>query len=131
MARMKWFAGNQPAQGLVLAVLVFVLAYWPGRVGLGWSAAFAGILVLYSAVLIVFRHSGVVEALSSPGRDERTANINMKASAVSLFVVSAFVVGMFLVDLAHGNTGTTPWVVTGAVIGGSYLLSAILFAIRN
>jgi hypothetical protein len=131
MARMKWFVGSQPAQGLVLAAVVFVLAYWPGHIGFAWSATLAGILVIYSIGLIIFRNVSVVQALSTPRRDERTANINMKASTVSLFVVSTFVVVMFLVDLAHGNWSTTPWVITSALIGVSYLAGVIFFAIRD
>src|SRR6202048_3634918 len=108
MARMKSIVMTGPAQGLLLGVLVFAVAYWLGHVGLGLSLLLFAVMLVYSVILMVFRRSATVEVISQPSRDERTSNINMQASAVSLTVVCVLVVGAFLVDLAHGNTSTTP-----------------------
>jgi hypothetical protein len=48
---------------------------------------------------------------------------------VAFNVIVVFVIGAFFLDLAHRNTGMTPWV--AAACGLSYLLAAIFFTIRN
>ena len=122
---------NQAAQGLVLAVVVFVVADWLGHVGLGLSLMLSGVMVAYSAILLVFRRSNTVETLAQPTRDERTFSIHLRASAASLNVVCVFAIGAFFVDLAHGNSTVTPWVAVSAVAGLSYLLAAIFFSLRG
>lgn len=129
MERLKWLAGNQAAQGLVLAVVVFVVADWLGHVGIALSLLLAGVMVAYSVILIVFRRSTAMETLAQPNRDERTASIHMRASTVAFTVVACFAVGAFFVDLAHGNTGITPWVTIAAVSGLGYLVAAIFFSL--
>ena len=131
MERLKSMLVNQAAQGLVLAVVVFVVADWLGHVGLGLSLMLSGVMVAYSAILLVFRRSSTIETLAQPNRDERTFSIHLKASAASLSVVCVFAIGAFFVDLAHGNSTVTPWVAVSAVAGLSYLLAAILFSLRG
>ena len=131
MERFKLIITNQATQGLLAAVVVFFVANELGHVGLGLSLMLAAVMVVYSVILVAFRRFGTVEALAQPNRDERTFAIHLKSSAASLSVVTCVIVGAFLVDLAHGRTGTTPWVMMGAVIGLSYLLAAVFFSVRG
>ena len=131
MERFKLILTNQATQGLLAAVVIFFVANWLGHIGLGLSLMLAAVMVVYSVILVAFRRFSTVEVLAQPNRDERTFTIHLKSSAASLSVVTFVVVGAFLVDLAHGHTGITPWVTMGAVIGVSYLLPAIFFSVRG
>ena len=130
MTRIKSLAMSGPGSSYITAVVIFV-AGMIGHVGLGFSAAMAGVMVIYGTILLVFRSNATIEMLSSPGRDERTFEVNLKSAAIAYYAVIAFAIAAFLLDLAHGRTGMTPWVAVCVIGGLSQLASLVFFAARR
>jgi hypothetical protein len=91
----------------------------------------AGIMLAYGAVLVAFsRRSEVAALLRDSGHDERQAQINLRASALTAYSVILLAVGMGFVELARGRD-PGPWGVICAVAGLTYLVSIIVLSRRG
>jgi hypothetical protein len=112
-----------------MGVLVFGVAL-VGHAPLVVAFALAAVMVVYGVVVLLGRRSDFIGVLSAPQSDERSWNAHIRASAAAGQVVAAVVIVAFLLDLAHGNFGMTPWVAMGAVFGVTYLV-ALLFYVRR
>jgi hypothetical protein len=92
-----------------------------------WSA---GIMLAYGAVLVAFsRRSEVAALLRDTARDERQAQINLRASALSAYAVILVAIVMVFVELGQGRD-PGPWGLICAVIGVSYLGSVVVLSRR-
>jgi Predicted membrane protein (DUF2178) len=93
-----------------------------------WSA---GIMLAYGAVLVAFsRRSEVAALLRDTAHDERQVQINLRASALTAYVVILVAIAMTFVELASGREPGA-WGVICAVAGLSYLASVVILARRG
>jgi hypothetical protein len=91
----------------------------------------AGIMLAYGAVLVAFsRRSEVAALLRDSGHDERQAQINLRASALTAYSVILLAVAMGFVELARGRD-PGPWGVICAVAGLTYLVSIVVLSRRG
>ena len=118
--RSKWF---MPLFCLSLGVVVFVPSWLGGHLGEGVLslAVMAGFGLF---LLLVAMRSETVRGLTY-GRDERFAQIDLRATAVAgLAVITALIVA-WLVQLAQGHTGSPyDWLLG---IGGLAYIAAVAF----
>ena len=116
-AGQKWLI---PATCLAFGCLV-LLAGWlggqlvSGLIGLAIMAAF-GLFVAAAG------RSETIRGLRGDGRDERFAQIDLRATAITGLVLITAVIVAFLVEIARGHSGT-PYTWLGALAGLTYLLT--------
>ena len=94
-----------------------------GLVSLAWMAGF-GLFFL-----LVTGRSETIRGLTT-GRDERFAQIDLKATAVTGLVLITAVVVAWLVEIARGHSGA-PYTWLGALGGLSYALAIAFFRWRG
>ena len=114
-AKTRWLI---PATCLVFGGLV-LLAGWlggqlvSGVIGLAVMAAF-GLFVSVAG------RSETIRGLRGDGRDERFAQIDLRATAASGLVLITAVIVAFLVEVARGHSGA-PYTWLGALAGLTYI----------
>ncbi|MDL4775873.1 MULTISPECIES: hypothetical protein [Thermomonosporaceae] len=89
-----------------------------------------GIMVVYAAVLLLFRRSESVALLGGDEGDERQRTLRLRASDFGFSVLAVFCVGGFVVDLARGGDGM-PWAVICGVGGASFAGALIVLSRRG
>ena len=72
------------------------------------------------ALFLFGRRSETLQGLGGPGRDERWAMIDLRATALAGAVTIAFVIGAWLYEVARGEDGNE-FALIGAVAGLSYV----------
>ena len=113
----KWLV---PAFCLALGCFV-LLAGWlggqlvSGLIGLAVMAAF-GLFVVAAG------RSETIRGLRGDGRDERFAQIDLRATAITGLVLITAVIVAFLVEIARGHDGA-PYTWLGALSGLTYILA--------
>jgi len=123
--RSKWF---MPAFCLGLGGVVLLVGWLGGQLGTGLfglavMAAF-GLLIL-----LVTGRSETVRGLTT-GRDERFAQIDLKATAAAGLVLIITIIVAWLVEIARGHSGN-PYGWLGAIGGLSYALAVVFFRWRG
>ena len=124
-AGQKWVV---PAFCLVFGGLV-LLASWlggqlsGGLIGLGIMAAFGLFIALAG-------RSETIRGLRGDGRDERFAQIDLRASSITGLVLITAVLVAFLVEVARGHSGA-PYTWLGALAGFTYLLAVAFLRWRG
>jgi drug/metabolite transporter (DMT)-like permease len=119
--RSKWLV---PGFAVALGV-VFLVAQWvndqPGNglVSLAIMVAFAAALVAFSG------RSATFEVMRNPKADERSAMLDLRATAFAGLVVITVVVVAVFYELARGHD-PSPYSQLGAVAGVAYLLALIV-----
>jgi hypothetical protein len=123
--RSKWFT---PALCLALGVMVLLAGWLGGQLGTGiWGLAVMAAFGLF--LLLVTGRSETVRGLTT-GRDERFAQIDLKATAATGLVLITTVIVAWLVEIARGHSGD-PYTWLGAVGGLSYGLAIAFFRWRG
>ena len=74
--------------------------------------------------------SETLGGLGGPGRDERWAMIDLRASALAGFVLITVVIGAFLYEIANGDDGE-PYAQLGAIAGVAYIVALIAGRLRS
>jgi len=123
--RSKWF---MPAFCLALGVVVLVVAWLGGQPGSGVY----GLVVMTAfglVILLLTRRSETVRGLTT-GRDERFAQIDLKATAATGLVLILTVIVAWLVEVARGHSGE-PYGWLGAIAGLTYVAAVALFRWRG
>ena len=115
--RSRWW---MPAFSLFLGALVLA-AMWIGGARDGALKSFA-IFVVLAALFALGGRSDTLRGLGGPGRDERWAMVDLRASALAGLVVIVVLGGAWLGELAHGDDGS-PYSQIMAVGGVSYILA--------
>jgi hypothetical protein len=126
MSRSKWLVpGFSVALGFVyLAVLWANDDPRGGLVSLGIMVAFAAALVAFSG------RSGVAEVMRSPRADERSAMLDLHATALAgLVVITVIIVAVFY-ELATGGD-PSPYAQLGALGGVAYLVALFVLQRRS
>jgi hypothetical protein len=123
--RSKWF---MPLFCLALGGVVFVASWLGGQLGAGVvSLAIMAAFGLF--FLLVTGRSETVRGLTT-GRDERFAQIDLKATAVAGLALIITVIVAWLVEVAQGHSGS-PYTWLGAIGGLAYLLAVAFFRWRG
>jgi hypothetical protein len=114
----------------VAAGLAMLAAQWSAGYS-GRGLASLGIMLAFAAGLVVFSsRSGMVEVMRDPGADERTALLDLRATAFAGGVLIMVVVGAFIYETARGNDGT-PYTWLAAVAGVAYLAALVVLQRRS
>jgi hypothetical protein len=126
MPRSKWLV-----PGLSVGMgLLFLGVQWSnddpggGLVSLAIMVAFAVAIVAFSG------RSGVAEVMRNPRADERTAMLDLRATAFSGLVIIVAVIGAFVYELARGGD-TTAYARLGALGGVAYLVALFVLQRRS
>ena len=125
VARSKWFL---PLFCLGLGVVVLVASWLGGQLGAGVY----GLVVLAVFGLVLLLLTGRSETLRglTVGRDERFAQIDLRATAVAGLVLITAVIVAWLVEIARGHSGN-PYGWLGAIGGVAYILAVAFFRWRG
>ena len=123
--RSRWW---MPAFSLFLGALVLA-AMWIGGDRDDGLLSFL-IFVALAAVFAFGGRSETVRGLGGPGRDERWAMIDLRATAIAGTVVITVVIGAWLWEIAHGDDGS-PYAQIGAVGGLAYVLAVAFLRWRG
>lgn len=117
-----------PGFSLALGALIFAAFAVGGDVA-GGAICF-GIMALVAAAFLLGRRSETLQGLGGPGRDERWAMIDLRATALAGAVVIAALIAGWLWEVAHGDDGS-PYVELLAVSGIAYILAVALLRVRS
>ena len=122
----RWW---MPAFSLTLGAIMFAAFAIGGSVGDGLYAF--GVMAVLAAVFAVgSTRSETLGGLGGPGRDERWAMIDLRASAAAGLVLILVVIGAFLVEVARGND-PSPYSQLGAVAGVAYVIAVAVLRWRS
>jgi uncharacterized membrane protein len=125
ITRSRWLL---PLFSLALGIVVFVVSWVGGQFGAGLISL--AILAAFGLlILLLTGHSETVRGLTV-GRDERFAQIDQRATAVTGLVVLVTLIVAWLVATARGQNGHPyDWLL--AISGLSYLLAIAFFRWRG
>ena len=125
IARSKWFL---PLFSLGLGGVVLLASWLGGQLGAGVY----GLVVLAVFGLVLLLLSGRSETIRglTTGRDERFAQIDLRATAVAGLVLITAVIVAWLVEIARGHSGN-PYGWLGALGGLAYILAVAFFRWRG
>ena len=125
VARSKWFL---PLFCLGLGVVVLVASWLGGQLGAGVYGL--AVLAIFGLVLLLLTgRSETIRGLTV-GRDERFAQIDLRATAVTGLVLIITVIVAWLVEIARGHSGN-PYGWLGAIAGLAYILAVAFFRWRG
>jgi len=123
--RSKWFL---PLFCLALGVAALVAAWLGGQPGAGWISL--AIMAGFGLFLLFAGRSETIRGLRGDGRDERFAQIDLRATAVAGLALITTLIVAWLVEIAQGHSGS-PYDWLGAIGGLAYLLAVAFFRWRG
>ncbi len=104
--------------------LLFLGVQWASG-DLGGGLVSLAIMVGLAVVLIAFSgRSALVEVMRNPQADERSAMLDLRATAFSGLVLILVVIGAVFYELARGQN-PSPYAQLGAIAGVAYLVALI------
>ena len=118
--RSRWW---MPLFSLALGAAMFVAFAIGGDLG-GGVFSF-GVMAALAALFFFGGRSETLRGLGGPGRDERWAAIDLRASMFAGMVVLAVIIGAFMWEIANGDDGS-PYSALGA-LGGVAYIAAVAF----
>ena len=123
--RFRWF---MPLFCLGLGVVVLVASWLGGQLGAGLY----GLVVMTAFGLVLLLLGGRSETIRglTTGRDERFAQIDLRATAVAGLVLIITVIVAWLVEIARGHSGN-PYGWLGAIGGLAYIIAVAFFRWRG
>jgi hypothetical protein len=123
--RSRWW---MPLFSLALGAAIFAAVAIGGDAGQG-ALSFA-VMAAVAALFYFGGRSETLRGLGGPGRDERWAAIDLRASAVAGFVLITVVLGAWLWEVANGDDGS-PYVQLAAVAGVAYIATVAFLRLRS
>jgi hypothetical protein len=123
--RSRWWT---PLCSLAIGAAMFAAYAIGGAAGEGVLAF--GVMAALAAVFLFGGRSETLRGLSGPGRDERWASIDLRASAFAGLVAISAIIGAFLVEIASGDDGS-PYAQLGAVAGVAYVVAVAVLRWRS
>jgi hypothetical protein len=125
LARSKWFL---PLFCLGLGGVVLLASWLGGQLGAGVYGLV--VLAVFGLVLLLLTgRSETIRGLTT-GRDERFAQIDLRATAVTGLVLITTLIVAWLVEIARGHSGN-PYGWLGAIGGLAYILAVAFFRWRG
>ena len=123
--RSKWFL---PLFILGLGLLVLAVSWVGGQLGVGVYA----LAVMVGFALLVLLLTGRSETIRglTVGRDERFAQIDLRATAVAGLALIVALIVAFVVEIARGHSGN-PYSWLAAIFGLTYVLAIAFFRWRS
>jgi hypothetical protein len=121
----RWF---MPLFSLALGAVMFAAFAIGGSPGEG-AGAFAVMAAMAALFGFGARRSETLAGLGGPGRDERWAMIDLRATAASGLVLILVVIGAWLYEVANGRDGE-PYAQLGAIAGLAYVLAVAVARFR-
>ena len=120
LTRSKWFL---PSFSLVLGLVMLAVSWLGGHPG-------QGVISLAVLVILLAGRSETIRGLRGDGRDERFAQIDLLATAVSGLAVIVALIVAWLVATARGQSGQPyDWLL--AIAGLAYALAVGWFRWRG
>ena len=123
--RSRWF---MPAFSVFLGLLMLAAFWIGGRPGDGLGAL--AVMAAVGALFLFGGRSETLRGLGGPGRDERWAMIDLRATAFAGIVTILVIIGAWLVEIARGGDGN-PYGALGAVAGLAYIVGVALLRWRS
>jgi len=125
ITRSKWFL---PAFSLVLGLIMLAVSWLGGSPVQGVISL--AVLAAFGLVVLLAGRSETVRGLRGDGRDERFAQIDLQATALSGLAVIVALIVAWLVATARGQSGS-PYGWLLAIAGLTYLLAVAWFRWRG
>ena len=125
LTRTKWFL---PLFALVLGVVMLAAQWVGGHPGLGLAS-----LAIMAAAAVLFAAGGrseTIRGLRGDGRDERFAQLDLRATAFAGGAAIVAIIVGFMVDVARGGDGA-PYDWLGAVAGLAYVAAVVVQRVRG
>jgi hypothetical protein len=122
----RWW---MPLFSLGLGAIMFAAFAIGGSAGDG-VFAFGVMAVLAAVFAIGAPRSETLGGLGGPGRDERWAMIDLRASAAAGLVLILTVIGAWLYEVANGEDGS-PYSQLGAIAGVAYVIAVAVLRRRS
>ena len=125
ITRSKWFL---PSFSLVLGLVMLAVSWLGGSPGQGVISL--AVLAAFGLIILLAGRSETVRGLRGDGRDERFAQIDLQATALSGLAVIVALIVAWLVATARGQSGSPyDWLL--AIGGLAYLLAVAWFRWRG
>ena len=125
ITRSKWFL---PAFSLVLGLVMLAVSWLGGSPGQGVISL--AVLAAFGLIILLAGRSETVRGLRGDGRDERFAQIDLQATALSGLAVIVALIVAWLVATARGQSGSPyDWLL--AIGGLAYPLAVAWFRWRG
>jgi cobalamin synthase len=125
ITRSKWFL---PAFSLVLGLVMLAVSWLGGSLGQGLISL--AVLAAFGLIILLAGRSETVRGLRGDGRDERFAQIDLQATALSGLAVIVALIVAWLVATARGQSGN-PYGWLLAIAGLTYVLAVAWFRWRG
>jgi hypothetical protein len=125
VTRSKWFL---PLFSLALGGVVFAASSLGGHPGAG--AISLAVMAGFGLLVLLAGRSETVRGLRGDGRDERFAQIDLRATAVAGLVLIIALIVSWLVQIAQGHSGS-PYDWLCAIGGLSYALAVAFLRWRS
>ena len=125
ITRSKWFL---PAFSLVLGLIMLAVSWLGGSPVQGVISL--AVLAGFGLIVLLAGRSETVRGLRGDGRDERFAQIDLQATALSGLAVIVALIVAWLVATARGQSGS-PYGWLLAIAGLTYLLAVAWFRWRG
>ena len=125
ITRSKWFL---PSFSLVLGLVMLAVSWLGGSPGQGVISL--AVLAAFGLIILLAGRSETVRGLRGDGRDERFAQIDLQATALSGLAVIVALIVAWLVATARGQSGSPyDWLL--AIGGLTYVLAVGWFRWRG
>ncbi len=125
LTRTRWF---MPLFCLLLGLIILAACWLGGHLGDGLYSL--GVMAAAGAVFLFGGRSETIRGLRGDGRDERFAQIDLRATAVAGLIVLVILIVATLVRLARGEQpGPYGWLL--AASGVSYVLAVVFLRWRS
>jgi hypothetical protein len=125
MTRSRWFL---PLFSAGLGIVTLVAAWVGGQLATGIIGL--GIMTGFGLLILLTGRSETVRGLRGDGRDERFAQIDLRATAAAGLVLIVTLIVSWLAEIARGHSGS-PYDWLCAIGGLAYLLAIALFRWRG
>jgi hypothetical protein len=125
VTRSKWFL---PSFSLALGLVMLAVSWLGGSLGQGVISL--AVLAAFGLIILLAGRSETVRGLRGDGRDERFAQIDLQATALSGLAVIVALIVAWLVATARGQSGS-PYGWLLAIAGLTYALAVGWFRWRG
>ena len=125
VTRSKWFL---PSFSLALGLVMLAVSWLGGSLGQGVISL--AVLAAFGLIILLAGRSETVRGLRGDGRDERFAQIDLQATALSGLAVIVALIVAWLVATARGQSGS-PYGWLMAIAGLTYVLAVGWFRWRG